>query len=88
MPAIYTNLHDWLNDKGENLNPHSSRRVIMTLATSLYTESEEKEAATEIAREIIASSRRSTRPIGTVTTSVVGGSPCQMRIKSNTCKIC
>ncbi len=35
MPAVYTNITDWLNDNGANVTPHSSRRIIMTLALLL-----------------------------------------------------
>ena len=57
MPTIYSGLRDWLNAKGANLTQHSSRRVIMTLASSLYRESENREAAMDIARGIIAAGR-------------------------------
>lgn len=61
IPTVYTNLRDWLNSKGANLRQHSSRRVMMTLATSLYDEAEDREAAITIATEIIADGRRSRR---------------------------
>ena len=58
MPSVYSNLRDWLDSKGAGLRQHSSRRVMMTLATFLYDEAEEREAATQIAGDIIASGRR------------------------------
>ncbi len=47
MAAVYTNIRDWLNDNGANLTPHSSRRIIMTLASSLYDDSEDTVAAVD-----------------------------------------
>eukprot|EP00171_Calliarthron_tuberculosum_P023645 IDg23645t1 len=61
MPSIYSSLRDWLNGRGANLAKHSTRRVIMTLASSLYDESDDREAAMEIAGQIVAEGRRSTR---------------------------
>ncbi len=52
---------DWLNLKGAALTPHSSRRIRMTLAHSLYEDNEDTVAATEIARTILAQGRQSTR---------------------------
>lgn len=48
-----------MNKHGANITVHSFRRVIMALLTSLYTKNKDLEAATEIAREIISSGRRS-----------------------------
>eukprot|EP00171_Calliarthron_tuberculosum_P018940 IDg18940t1 len=72
MPSLYASLRDWLNSKGANLTQHSTRRVIMTLAGSLYDESEDREAALEIAGQLVAQGRRSTRT-GTSTTAGGGG---------------
>ncbi len=60
MPAIYPALRNWLNQNGSALTPHSSHRIIMTLASSVYSDSEDTNAAMEIAREMTARSR--TRP--------------------------
>ncbi len=37
FPSIYPNLRKWLNKQGAALTPHSSHRIIMTLASSIYT---------------------------------------------------
>lgn len=69
MPALYSNLRDWLNEKGANLTPHSSRRILMTLATSLYNDNEDSFAATEMVRSIVARGRQSSH----LTTSAASG---------------
>lgn len=61
LPAVYSSLRDWLNSRGANLGQHSSRRVIMTLASSLYEESEDSEVALETGRSIIAEVRLGAR---------------------------
>ncbi len=61
MHAIYANIRDVLNSKGAALTPHSSRRILMKLAHSLYEDNEDAVAATEIARTILALVRQSTR---------------------------
>jgi len=58
LPAIYKELRDWLNANGANLQQHSSRRIMMTLAANLYTEPEDTEAAISIVEDIIAAGRR------------------------------
>ena len=58
LPGIYTELRDFLDSRGANMNQHSSRRVMMTLATNLYEEQEDTLAATEIVQEVIAAGRR------------------------------
>eukprot|EP00171_Calliarthron_tuberculosum_P007546 IDg7546t1 len=42
MPAVYSCLRDYLNSRGDNLVMHSTRRFIMTLASSFYDESEDR----------------------------------------------
>ena len=58
LPAIYSELRDFLDSRGANMTQHSSRRVMMTLSTSLYEEQEDTLAATEILDEAIAAGRR------------------------------
>ena len=58
MPAIYSSLRDFLDSRGANLQQHSSRRIKMTLATSLYDEPEDREAVTEIVSHIFAEGRK------------------------------
>ena len=67
LAAIYTELRDFLDSRGANMNQHSSRRVIMTLATNLYEEQEDTLAATEIVQEVIVAERR--RNTATTTTN-------------------
>ncbi len=43
------------------MTPHSSRRILMTLAHSLYEDNEDTVAATEIACTILAQGRQSMR---------------------------
>lgn len=69
MPLIYANVRDWLNGEGANLMQHSSRRVLITLATNIYNESEENQAAEDIVRDVISSGRRSSRLAHGVTTA-------------------
>eukprot|EP00171_Calliarthron_tuberculosum_P023415 IDg23415t1 len=71
MPAVHSSLRDWLNSRGANLAIHSTRRVIMTLASSLYDESEDREAAMEIAGQIVAEGRRSSRSTAAATSTGV-----------------
>lgn len=60
LPATYSKIRDWLNEKGAALRPHSSHRIIMTLANELYTESEDTTSAVDIARGLMAQGRTST----------------------------
>ncbi len=50
MPSISPVLKNWLNKNGAALAPHSSHRIIMTLASTVYSDSEDTNAAVEIAR--------------------------------------
>ncbi|CDF36767.1 unnamed protein product [Chondrus crispus] len=58
LPAVHIELRNFLDAKGANLAQHSSHRVVMTLAHGLYEETEDTQAAIEMAREIIAAGRR------------------------------
>ena len=60
LPVVYRSLRDWLNAKGAALTPHSSHCIIMTLATTIYTDSEDTNVATEIFRGIMARCRTRT----------------------------
>lgn len=53
LRSIYKSLRDWFNRNGANLTQHSSRRIVMTLASSVYTDDEETSVAIELARTII-----------------------------------
>lgn len=58
MPSVWPELRSFLDLRGATLQPHSSRRIILTLAHGLYHEAEDRSAAIEIANAIIASGRR------------------------------
>ena len=57
-PIIYRNLREWLLEHGATLPTHSSRRIMMQLATNIYMDDEDKIAAESIVKEIIAEGRR------------------------------
>ena len=63
LPTTYRALRTWLNEHGAALTPHSSHRIITTLATTMYSENEETEAAIAIIRVMISASR--SRPTST-----------------------
>ena len=79
FPACYSSLRDFLDSRGGNLQQHSSRRIMMTLAHNLYEEGEDREAAIEIVTDIIAQGRRnrmaSTRREDSVSLSHLSASP-------------
>lgn len=58
IPAVHSELRDFLDSRGANLQQHSSHRIIMTLAHSLYEEPEDTQVAIEIAQSIIVAGRR------------------------------
>ena len=58
LPAVHIELRNVLGAKGANLAQHSSHRVVMTLAHGLCEETEDTQAAIEMAREIVAAGRR------------------------------
>ena len=58
LPSVYLGLRNHLDMRGCNLTQHSSRRIMMTLATNVYEEQEEKEAAVDIVPGIMAAGRR------------------------------
>ena len=58
LPAVFIELRNFLDERGTNLQQHSSHRVVMTLAHGLYEEAEDTQAAIEMAREIVAAGRR------------------------------
>ena len=43
--VLHQNLRDWFDSRVANMVPHSSRRIIMTLATNLYDEAKDREVA-------------------------------------------
>lgn len=61
MPSIFASLRDFLNSKGAKLTQHSTQRVIMTIASSVYDESEDREAALENAENLFSERRCSLR---------------------------
>ena len=60
LPSFYRELRRSLDHYGASLQQHSSRRAIMTLATELYTQPEDTNAAIEMAKAIVAAGRRAT----------------------------
>ena len=58
LPAVHIELRSFLDAKGANLAQHASNRMLMTLAHGLYEETEDTQAAIEMAREIVAAGRR------------------------------
>ena len=58
LPAAYTEVRNFLDSRGANMQQHSSRRIMMTLAHNIYIEQEDKDAAVAIVTEIIAAGRR------------------------------
>lgn len=58
LPCAYRELRKWLDGHGANLQQHSSHRVVMTLATSLYVDAEDRVAANQLASGIISAGRR------------------------------
>ena len=58
LPSIYPELRNYLDTKGCNLTQHSSRRIMMTLATNVYEEQEDKQAAVDIVQSIMAAGPR------------------------------
>ncbi|GAB0496835.1 hypothetical protein MMPV_008156 [Pyropia vietnamensis] len=58
LPCAHRELRKWLDGHGANLQQHSSHRVVMTLATSLYVDTEDRVAATQLASDLIAAGRR------------------------------
>eukprot|EP00170_Pyropia_yezoensis_P002975 contig_12489_g2982 len=58
LPYAHRELRKWLDSHGANLQQHSSHRVIMTLATSLYVDPEDSVAAHQLASELVAAGRR------------------------------
>ena len=57
IAAIYPALINWLNEQGAAMTPHSSHKILMTLATTIYSDNEDTEAATAIVRSMITASR-------------------------------
>lgn len=58
LAVLHSSLRDFLDSRGANLQQHSSRRIMMTLATAVYDEPEDQQAAKEIVTDIISQGRR------------------------------
>lgn len=59
LSIVYSLLRKWLKDKGANLPRHRTSRAIMELS-NLYADSEEKQAAEEMASQIYHAGKRVT----------------------------
>ena len=86
FPSVYSELRNVLDTHGGRMTQHSSRRIMMTLASKVYEEQEDKQAAVEIVQEIIAAGRRNREqmsapqatasvPVSVETSRHSGGSP-------------
>ena len=51
-------LRNFLDTHGARMTQHSSRRIMMTLASNVYEEQEDKQAAVEVVQDIIAAGHR------------------------------
>lgn len=69
MASVWIELRSFLDARGATLQQHSSRRVILTLAHGLYTEAEDRNAAVEIANDIVSAGRRRRDESSQATTS-------------------
>lgn len=69
MASVWMELRAFLDARGAPLQQHSSRRVILTLAHGLYQESEDRNAAIDIANDIVSAGRRRRQDISQGTTS-------------------
>lgn len=58
LPSVFSELGKFLDTRGAGMDQHSSRRIMMALASNLYEEQEKKQAAIDIVQEIIAAGRR------------------------------
>lgn len=58
MYAPHTEVRNFLDSKGENLTPHSSHLIMMTLSTNIYEDAEDTKAAENILRDIIVAGRQ------------------------------
>lgn len=63
FPVIYPAPRNWLNKHGTDLQPHSSHRIIMTLDTTIYVNSEDKNIVVDIVNEISTINRSRTTEI-------------------------
>lgn len=54
LPVLFNAFRDFADRRGGNLQQYSSRSIMMTLATSLYEEAEDKTTATEIVTVLLA----------------------------------
>lgn len=53
LPVLHWKLRDWLDSKGSNIVQNISKKIIMTIAISLYDEAEDREVAENIVSNII-----------------------------------
>lgn len=58
MASIWMELRSFLDARGASLQQHSSRRILLTLAHGLYPEAEDRNAAVDIANDIVFAGRR------------------------------
>lgn len=58
LPSVWVELRNFLNARGASLQQHSSRRVIMTLGHGIYDDTDDRDAAVQMAQLIIAQRRK------------------------------
>lgn len=60
IPAIHTELRNFLDSKRANLQQHSSRRIMMILANNVYEDEGDRNGAVDIVKELFSAGRRNT----------------------------
>lgn len=58
LGELWTGLRTWLVARGVRITQHPTRRIILALATSIYEDADDREAAVELAQRYIASQKK------------------------------
>lgn len=58
LSPVWVEIRNFINSRGANLQNHSSRRVILTLAHGIYDDAEDLDAALQTAQLIFAAGRK------------------------------
>lgn len=64
LPYFHRELRNVMTVMGAPLTMHSSRRIMMTLATNIYAEAEDRSAAVDLVKAVEAEGRRRPQPDG------------------------
>ena len=70
LPSIYPERRKYLGANGCNLTQHSSRCIMRTLATNVYEEQEDKQAAVDIVQSTMAAGRRNRENVNHLRTQI------------------